>query len=233
MYASSAASWTLEGSPELRLLATLLGVTEPEPEAAAAPPRRLPDPLEREILAGLGRGDPEGVRLLYREYADLVRRLVLAPRLRDRDQVLDLLHETFLTAALRGREFRWQGVGFFPWLRSIARRKLQEHQRRRSREAARTVPLEAALPWLAAPGRPEGRLELAERVREVRERLAEAMATLSPRDRRVLELRLLRGSAREPAAAALGVTVPHLDVLLHRALRRLRAAWDHGEGGRP
>lgn len=51
-------------------------------------------------------------------------------------------------------------------------------------------------------------------------RLEQILARLEPRQRRILELRFLRGSTLAETAAELGITEGHAKVLQHRALRR-------------
>jgi len=64
-------------------------------------------------------------------------------------------------------------------------------------------------------------IELEEKAR-ARAELDRALAEINPRYRRVVELRLIEDRSRDECAALLGVTVAHLDVLVHRALAALR-----------
>ncbi len=193
---------------------------------AGKPPTRLPHPEERELIEGLRRGDRDALARLYDRYAEPLRRLVLAPRERDRETVLDLLHDTFVAAAESGRRFRWMGVDFFYWLRGIALNTLRSSRKQRPPEATRAIALETALPWLASEELPGDRLELAEHLAAQSRRVAAVMARLSERDRRVLDLRLVKGLDGKAAAAEMGIERAHLDVLVYRAIRRFRALWE-------
>lgn len=213
-------SWALE------ILAELLASPEPDTLRSV---ERLPDATERAILDGLAKGDPDAIAQLYREYGDEVRRLVILPRIRRREAVLDVLHETFIRAARKGRDFRWKGVGFFPWLRAIALGELRNHARAEGRAVALHVPLEDALPWLAGPDEVLGRIEVKERAAATRARLAAALEGLSERDQEALRLRLIERRSSREAADVLGVKPSHLDVIFFRALRRLRAALNESD----
>lgn len=188
----------------------------------AAPPR-LPDADERRLIEGLQQGDPEALGDLYARHGEALLRLVLEPRVRDREAARDLLHETFAAASQAGARFRWGGRGIFPWLKGIAVNLSRRFHRDRARGPGAPVPLEAVLPWLAGEDAgPLDQLARAERLEAVRRRIAGVLDDLPERQRRVLVLRLIEGRGRAEAAAALGVQLGNLDVLLYRAVRRFR-----------
>ena len=66
----------------------------------------------------------------------------------------------------------------------------------------------------------------------MRERIDECLDEINPRYRRVLELRLVQGVARDRAAAAMEVSIGTLDVLLFRACKAFRKVYvqRYGEG---
>ena len=64
------------------------------------------------------------------------------------------------------------------------------------------------------------------------ESIEECLDEINPRYRRVLELRLVQGVARDRAAAAMDVSIGTLDVLLFRACKAFRKVYvqRYGEG---
>jgi RNA polymerase sigma factor (sigma-70 family) len=135
------------------------------------------------------------------------------------------LQETFVTAGDIGVRFRWMGVGFFYWLRGIAHNKLRTFLRQRNKERRSQVPLEQILPWIAAPDEVSAQLEIQERLQETRAKIRHALASLKERDQQVIRMRLMEKKSRQDAAGELGISVAHLDVLLFRAVRRFRNAY--------
>jgi RNA polymerase sigma-70 factor (ECF subfamily) len=99
------------------------------------------------------------------------------------------------------------------WLLGIARRCIDDAGARRA------VPV-AAAPDVPAPGDLE---------QEVSERLTldAALATLDERDRELVALRYGADLTARQIAALLGVRTNTVEVALHRALARLRAALEH------
>jgi RNA polymerase sigma-70 factor (ECF subfamily) len=61
----------------------------------------------------------------------------------------------------------------------------------------------------------------------VRDRLTELLATLAPRQRDILQLRLIAGLSAEETAIHLGLTATAVRVAQHRALAKLRSALPH------
>jgi RNA polymerase sigma factor (sigma-70 family) len=139
----------------------------------------------------------------------------------------DLTHEVFLALfrddarRLRGFESR-NGCSFAGWLRVVAIRLTIDVLRRDRRllsldddgmamtELRRTLQSTADDPELATQGI------------ETAARLNQAIASLGPKDRLLVELHLLRGASLPAVATALGVSANAAYVRKSRVLERLR-----------
>ncbi len=104
------------------------------------------------------------------------------------------------------------------------------------RERARTGKALASFESLIAPlreGAPGGAAEAERQLdqRRLRAAVDEALAQISPRYRRAIDLRMLEDLPRSECARRMEITVGNFDVLLLRALRAFRGAWvdRHGE----
>jgi RNA polymerase sigma-70 factor, ECF subfamily len=165
-------------------------------------------------------GDPDAWEALYRR--SYPRLLAYARR---RLPTTDLAHDAVgeaVTRAVAGIErFRGQGGGFDAWMYGIVRHVVLDLQRRSRREGPGAVP---DAPDLAGgPGDTVlGREEAA--------RLRAAFARLDPDDREILELRVVMGLSSEEAAAALGRRPGAIRMAQSRALGRLRALLEAGDG---
>jgi len=150
---------------------------------------------------------------------------------------------SLLTAARRQPEFLADpAVPVFLWLRFLTRQRLatvhRHHLGRGRRDAARDVPLDAALDdsagamaaRLAAdqtgPSAAAARAERADRLRA-------ALAAMDPTDREVLALRHFEGLTNAETAAALDLTVSAASKRYVRAVERLRAILGDRSGMAP
>ena len=166
------------------------------------------------------------VEALYKRYAlDLYRRVIL-PRCLDRDLADEALAETFRTVMISHHEYVARPDGHFPWLARIAISKTMDVHRAR----ARTSKALASFARLVHPLMPEAPSADAEtRRREERALHAALHATLAelrPRYRRAIELRFFEERSRAECASLLDVSTPTFDVLLLRALRAFREAFE-------
>lgn len=142
------------------------------------------------------------------------------PRLRayaaartDPGAVEDLVNETMARAVAGIHRFTWEPTGFDAWIFGIMRNVYLEHIRktqRRRRDAAPEMVYDGVHPGEA--------IELAEDHKAVRA----AFAKLSPRDREILELRLISGLSVEQAAKVLGKRSGAVRTAQSRALANLR-----------
>jgi RNA polymerase sigma factor (sigma-70 family) len=191
------------------------------------------DALEREraLVARAQGGDNLAVGELLHRHGPTLYRAVLLPRLGSEAAAKDALAETYAKVVERIDRFTWAGVGFYPWLRTVALRVAIDMLRARRRmvlweaedverevnDAATTTPIDAALSD--------------RRDREAARRKVEsALARITPRYALVIRARILEERPREDVARELEVTPATFDVLLHRAIAALKKAVEAGEG---
>jgi RNA polymerase sigma factor (sigma-70 family) len=180
---------------------------------------------ERELVARAQAGDRNAIGELLHRYGPTLYRSVLLPRLGSEASAKDALSETYAKVVERIDRFTWVGVGFYPWLRTVALRVALDQLRARKKTlvweaddvareldaAATTTPLDHAL--------------AERRDREAaRAKVEAALARIHPRYAGAIRLRILEEQPREDVARALAVTPATFDVLLHRAIAALRKA---------
>lgn len=175
------------------------------------------------LLARIRQGDADSVGVLYDRTREWLLTFVIRPRTGDADAE-DVLSETFETALSRVRSFEWRGTPLLHWLSAIARRKVLEHVRRRSRREQHALPMDDLEPGDGVPTAEAELVRLVE-VESVRKKVHDTLAALNPRYAEVLRLRLLANRSREDCAAALGLSVPTFDVVLHRAVKAFAKEW--------
>jgi len=190
---------------------------------------------ERELLTSVQGGQSELFYELVRPYERRVYAAALAI-LRNEHDAEDAAQEAMLKAFVNIRQFRAE-ARFSTWLIQIT---VNEALMRRRRE--RTVPMEGLdgdrsgkeeseyaprdfADWREIPS------ESLER-KEVRQRLAEALATLDRKYREVFTLRDMEHLNIQETAEALGITVASVKTRLLRARLMLRdllaAGWEQG-----
>lgn len=180
---------------------------------------------ERQLVARAKSGDRKATGELLRKYGPSLYRSVLLPRLGSEAAAKDALSETYAKVVERIGQFEWQGVGFYPWLRTVALRVALDMLRAKKRlvvweaedverevDAANTqTPIDQALSD--------------HRDREASKRKVEdALGRIHPRYAKALRMRVLEEQPREDVARALEVTPATFDVLLHRAVAALKKA---------
>jgi len=186
---------------------------------------RTGEPVEQADLVGAAR---EGDRRAFEELVRLtyVDTFTLACRLTgNQEDAGDVVQETYLRA--------WRGIGgfrgdarFSTWLYRITANAAATNLHRRHRHRAEPLDElnEPAEPHPAA--RPEAAAESA----ELLDRLAGAVADLSPKLRVLVVLKDVYGLSHEEIAEELGISVAAAKVRLHRARRRLRdVLYERGE----
>jgi RNA polymerase sigma-70 factor (ECF subfamily) len=203
-------------------------VTAPdEREHPSAEPHGVDEPLVAAALAGA----PEARDRLFTVYAPVVHAAInryLALRGRGRtDLADDLTHEVFLALFLddgrRLRNFEGRnGCSFAGWLRVVAVRLtidvLRRDRRMVSLDDDGTAMTELRRTLRSDTGDPERAAEGADLACKLRD----AIASLGPKDRLLVELHLLRGASLPAVATALGVTANAAYVRKSRVLERLR-----------
>ena len=125
----------------------------------------------------------------------------------------DLVNETMARAVAGIHSFTWEPTGFDAWIFGIMRNVCLEHQRRTRRHRR-----DAATQVVYDGFHPGEEIELAEDHKAVRI----AFDKLSPRDREILELRLISGLSADQAAKVLGKRAGAVRTAQSRALANLR-----------
>jgi len=139
--------------------------------------------------------------------------LAYARRRTDHASAADVLSDVFVVAWQRLERIPEDAL---PWLLACARRTLANHQRGERRRHRLVERLMASTPRIASPAP-----EIPD------DALAQALATLSERDREALFLTEWEGLSAKQAARALGCSPQAFWVRSHRARSRLAAALDH------
>ncbi len=180
---------------------------------------------EQALVARAQAGDRGAIGELLQRYGPTLYRTVLLPRLGSEAAAKDALSETYAKVVERIDRFTWAGVGFYPWLRTVALRVALDLLRGRKRlvlweasdvereldASATTTPLDHAL---------AARRDL----ESSRRKVEAALAAIHPRYAQTIRLRILEEKTREDSARALDVTPATFDVLLHRAIAALKKA---------
>jgi len=177
---------------------------------------------ERDLCEQAVSGSRSALGQLLERHGPRLYRSLLLPRLGNADVAEEALGFTYTKVVEHIAKFRWQEVGFYPWLRTVAMRVAIDLLRSRKREV------------LFSPADLENELNdstIAEHTPDewqecdlaaARRRVAELLTQLHPRYADAIRYRVLEGRSREQTAEALGVTAATFDVVLHRALVALR-----------
>ncbi len=211
------------------------GGAESRPAEYPAVNRTTSDALsgdeERALVVRAQAGDTAAFRALYQRFASSVHRYAILPLVHDRTLAEDLLADTFVRALENIGRFRWQGKGVLPWLIRIAKNLCLDYLRKSGRIGGWPSEFEQLVP---DPGEWNGETLAAHReiTGLMRERIDACLEQINPRYRRVLELRLVQGMARDVAASKMEVSIGTLDVLLFRACKAFRKVYvqRYGEG---
>lgn len=176
-------------------------------------------PAEKELqLIERAKQDPRAFAPLYDTYADMVWRFAMS-RLQDKERAADVTSQTFVKAikSLPRFDAKMQGDGtsFPPWLMMIARNSIIDDQRRHRPSADIENP--AIAPQLVANSTPE---QIVIR-RDEQRRVRQAISQLSPKQQRMVELRIAGYSGRE-IADIMGMTLNGVRTAHSRAYKKLR-----------
>jgi RNA polymerase sigma factor (sigma-70 family) len=146
---------------------------------------------------------------VYRDNVDRLYRLMYA-RVGNRADAEDLTSEVFRTALGPLRLASSKGE-VRSYLLVTARTVLASHWRQRLGKPVTSIDPEVDLGFLAEPSGPDQPSDAPNRV-------AQLLAALPDRYRRILELRFLEASSIKEAARAMDISVSNAKVLQHRAL---------------
>jgi RNA polymerase sigma factor (sigma-70 family) len=180
---------------------------------------------ERLLVEKAQSGDRAAMGQLLQRHGSALYATVLLPRLGSEAAAKDALAETFAKVVERLDRFKWQNVGFYPWLRMVALRVAIDALRARKRMVvweAEDLEREVDASQTTTP--------LDQAVQEKRDREAARIRVDAALDRiharyaQAIRLRIIEEKPREEVATTLGVTPATFDVLLHRATAALRKA---------
>ncbi len=175
-----------------------------------------------ELAERAARGEPDSWRSIYDATSDRLFSL-LCGIVRDRDEALDLLQETYVQAFRRIDSFRGEAP-LEAWLRAIAVRKALDWRRSVLRRLKRTVRLteNTATVDPAGPARVEAARD--------RRTLMDALARISPSQRAALLLRECEGMSFRDVAGVLGCKESTARVHHAKARERMRRLLGPGTG---
>jgi RNA polymerase sigma factor (sigma-70 family) len=175
---------------------------------------------DREVVAAIVAGDPEGIAAAYDKYA-MPLYSYCRSLLREPADAADAVQDTFLIATVKLGALRDPGK-FRSWLYAVARNECY----RRLRSGETTSALDEAVDMPAAAGGHAGTAESADvsaavEQAELRQLVRDAIGGLNPGDRDVIELSLVSGLDGDELADALGVSRNHAHALQSRARSQL------------
>jgi RNA polymerase sigma-70 factor, ECF subfamily len=171
-------------------------------------------------MARLAAGDREALAPLMERHQQRVYRIALS-YLRDHDDALDAVQETFVKAFLNAS--RWDGASDAgPWLSRIAVNHAIDRYRRAKRRRATYAPMEEGDhdDRLAAEEPSPERKAMS---RDLGERIGAALRGLPEKQRTVFVLRHYDDMSLEDIAQTLGLRLGTVKSSLHRAVLGLRA----------
>jgi RNA polymerase sigma-70 factor (ECF subfamily) len=170
---------------------------------------------ERALVERAAAGDETAFTTLYTRQRPQIARY-LRCRIACADDAQDVEQEVFMLAHRGLRHFQWQGIPVSAWLLAIARHRVAQYWRVRGRRPQ--VALRDG--WVAPAEGPEECVERAER----RQTALAAVAGLPVAQRDAVLLRM-RGLSHREVAATMGRSEVNVRVLQHRAIARLREAF--------
>jgi RNA polymerase sigma-70 factor (ECF subfamily) len=170
-------------------------------------------------MGRLARGDREALAPLMERHYQRLHRIVLA-YLRDADEALDVVQETFVKAFTHAGSWQEQAE-VAPWLTRIAVNKAIDRYRRGKRRWLAEQPLEREghePGFEALDPSPERRVL----GRELADRIGRAVRSLPERQRAVFVLRHYEEMSLEEIAQTLDLKLGTVKSTLHRAVHHLR-----------
>ncbi len=184
-----------------------------------------------DLVERVKRGDREAFSPLFEKYRSRLAVLIFfktSPELRASVEIDDLLQETFLRAFRDVGQFTYQFPGsFMSWLSRIADHVVHDQARyfgRQQRRAAEMVPFRSeSHPEGVEPADSRTPSRLLRNDEELR-LLFQRLDALPEDYRRVILLAKFEELSSEEIARALGKSREAVALLLHRGLKRLRAA---------
>ncbi len=165
---------------------------------------------------------PTAVEQIYEQYATRIYNYCCY-HLRDPDRADDAVSRIFEKILLHLDRYDPRRGLLADWLFGIARNAVKDERRRRRR--GRTVSLQAVAEREAGGPSPEQSALDGER----RRLLMEAVAGLRSREREIMALKFAGGLSNGSIARLCRLSPGNVAVILHRAIRRVRAEVEHEE----
>ena len=192
----------------------------------------LSEPDTDELLREAAAGNARSVDLLLDRHRRRLRQMVsvrMDPRLRSRLDPSDVVQDTLAEAHRQLPDFiRKRPLPFYPWLRQLAWNRLVDLHRRHVRSSRRAVGRDVSIDAPSA-GRLLERLANSDSFgsrqvirEELRRRVQDALAKLSPTDREIIVLRHFEQLSVADVAAVLEVPEGTVKSRHFRALERLQ-----------
>jgi RNA polymerase sigma-70 factor (ECF subfamily) len=164
---------------------------------AAAPTGPSDRARDRELLERVAHGDIAALRSIYEQHAS--RAITIAYRiLRNREEAEDVVQETFLEVWRRSAQFDPARGGAVAWVVTIARSRAIDRLRARN-IAGKTIATAADETVGLLPVPPPSPAAEAQRRRD-EQRVAAALGTLPPAQRRTIELAYFEGLSQSEIA---------------------------------
>ena len=179
---------------------------------------------ERELVAGLRRGDPAAFDRAYTQHRDRIHRFLLRLAGR-RDLADDLFQETFLQLARHALRLA-EDTDLAAWLFTVARNQFRSYRRFLLFDGHRLRALHLE-PRPHQPASPESRTAGAQGIAN----LERALSQVSPKSRELLLLVGVEQLSHEAAAAILGIKPEALRKRLERARAELSGRLTKIENG--
>ena len=176
---------------------------------------------DADLIRAVQAGDAAALETLYQRYLPPVWRFAVARLAGDTAAAEDVVSETFLAAVRRVGRLRPEGGSLVGWLLGIARHKVGDVYRRRSRVHTGAAAEQRAAA-AEADADPSARLESA----ETRARVVEALDALPDEQRIALEWKYLEELSVRDIADRLGRSEKAAETILYRARKAFREAYE-------
>jgi RNA polymerase sigma-70 factor (ECF subfamily) len=171
---------------------------------------------EKELIAAAQGGNAHAFSQLYHAYVDKIYRYILF-RVESVETAQDLTSEVFLKMVEGLPTYQDRAIPLLVWLYRIAHARVVDHYRRSRRKAMQENIEDIQIGVDAELDTP---LQEGYTARQIRT----ALATLTEGQRRVIELRFMRGRSLEETARELRKSVDAVKAMQYRALQALGAA---------
>lgn len=181
---------------------------------------------EKRLLKRLKRGDRAAFRQLYDAFSARLYRAVIFPKVGLEDVAEDVLRDTFLTAFEKIDQVVWRDRSLYYWLSRIAYNKVIDFHRANKRTERFVQGFTPYVEQTQTAPNPEAQYLAEEATGRAQVVTRALLSELNPRYRQAVELRFFEQKDREQCAETMSVTVGNFDVILFRAIRRLKTLYE-------